>query len=80
MANRITTISGVAPHQMRKICRYAFGDYFHSLELSQEQGRYIVQLRESIGGEPLDKEVLIDFKKFWGENNFRFFYADISEM
>ena len=42
MGNRITTISGVPPHAAKKICKYAFGSHYHSLELNQKDACFDV--------------------------------------
>ena len=69
-------IAGINISQLRKICRYIFGSYFSDARINEEKGIFEVQMYKEINGEPLDIESVKDFMDFWGESNFKFYYAD----
>ena len=71
---RLTTISGVPPHIARKVCRYAFGSHFYSLDLNQKQATYDVMLIKEVDNKELDTDHVKDFADFWGIKQWKFFF------
>ncbi len=76
MGNKITTISGVPPHAAKKICKYAFGSHYHSLELNQTKARFEVMLIKEVDGAELDESIVKDFADYWGVKQWKFYYIN----
>ena len=73
---KITTISGVAPHTAKKMCKYNFGSHYHSLELNQVDACFDIMLIKEIDGTELDESIVKEFADYWGIKQWKFYYIN----
>lgn len=68
---KVNYIDGITPNTARKIAEEKFREKFYSLKVNDKEFTYDVFLLEGVS-----KELIKDFKEFWGGNWRIFIYKE----